>query len=91
MASSSLIPERNQRIIDAGKALYGELWQRRLALKCGLSQQYVNFIARGSRPVTDDVDRKVADALKRESKRLYEVQKVIERARALILRDLGTR
>lgn len=55
---------RRARIVAAGKLLYGDTrWQSPMARLTGLSPALVQKIADGTRAVTDEVDRKVADAL----------------------------
>jgi hypothetical protein len=61
---------RAERIVEAGCLLYGERWQRKLAAAAGLSHQIVSCVSTGAKPVTDGVEKKVADALQVEIKRL---------------------
>ena len=78
---------RAQRIVTAGIALYGARWQRRMSIELGVSQKLVNFVALGERVVTDDLERKVADLLGQEIKRLGAAVKELTKIRAQILRE----
>ena len=63
-------PTRRDRIIAAGKLLYGDTrWQSPMARLTGLSPALIQKISDGSRAVTDDVDRKVAEALIAEAEK----------------------
>lgn len=65
------LSSRAARIVSAGKLLYGDArWQSPLARLTGLSPALLQKIADGSRAVTDDVDRKVAEALLKEADRM---------------------
>ncbi len=62
---------RAARIVAAGKFLYGEKrWQSPMARLTDLSPALIQKIADGSRAVTDDVDRTVAAALRKEADRM---------------------
>jgi transcriptional regulator with XRE-family HTH domain len=58
---------RAKRIVLAGKTMAGPRWQSALSRASGISQSYLAMIASGERPVTDDVERKVAAALLAEA------------------------
>jgi hypothetical protein len=62
---------RAARIKAAMAALYGK-WgcQTKMAASVGISKQMLSFIIHGDRPVTDKVEKAVADALAREADRL---------------------
>ena len=62
---------RAARIKVATAALYGE-WgcQTKMAASVGISKQMLSFILHGDRPVTDKVEKAVADALARQANRL---------------------
>lgn len=61
---------RVARIVAAGEALYGKRWQSAMARSIGVSKQLPSFIVAGDRPVTDDVENRVVEALGREIERL---------------------
>jgi len=61
---------RAARIKAVTAALYGVRGQTKMAAKIGISKQLLNFIIAGERAVTDDVERKVAEALFLEADRL---------------------
>jgi hypothetical protein len=67
-----------RRIVNAGEAIYGGEWRTKMAASIGISKQLLAFIAKGDRPVTDDVERKVAAALGREADRLRAVARKID-------------
>ncbi|CUT14546.1 hypothetical protein BF49_5626 [Bradyrhizobium sp.] len=69
---------RAERIIHASAALYGERGHGRMAEAIGISKQMMSFIVHGDRPVTDDVERKVAEALVREADRLRKTAERLE-------------
>jgi hypothetical protein len=56
--------------LSAGGTLAGDRWQSVLSRDSGVSQSYLAMIAVGDRPVTDEVDRKVAEGIAREADRL---------------------
>jgi plasmid maintenance system antidote protein VapI len=58
------------RIVAAGECLYGKRWQSAMARSIGISKQLMSFIVAGDRPVTDDVEDQVVEALNREIERL---------------------
>ena len=61
---------RVARIVAGGKALAGERWQSALSRATGVSQSYLAMITTGERPVTDEVERKVAVGVLKEADRL---------------------
>ncbi len=63
---------RAARIKVATAALYGD-WgcQTKMAASVGISKQMLSFIIHGDRPVTDKVEKAVADALARQANRLH--------------------
>jgi plasmid maintenance system antidote protein VapI len=61
---------RAARIKAATTALYGERGQTKMAKSIGISKQMLSFLLAGERPVTDDVEDKVVEALGREIERL---------------------
>jgi hypothetical protein len=67
---------RAARIKAATAALYGE-WgcQTKMAASVGISKQMLSFIIHGDRPVTDKVEKAVADALARQANRLRKTAK----------------
>ncbi|MBN9004877.1 MAG: helix-turn-helix transcriptional regulator [Rhizobiales bacterium] len=61
---------RAARIKAAAVAAYGPRGVSQLAAAAGVSKQMLSFIVTGAKPASDDVYRKVADALFAESERL---------------------
>jgi plasmid maintenance system antidote protein VapI len=80
---------RIRRIVDAGTALYGERWQRRLASEIGVSPQLITYLVSGERALTPAVERKVVSALGREIDRLAEAIAKLKLIRRGILSDLA--
>jgi transcriptional regulator with XRE-family HTH domain len=78
-----------RRLTAAGELLYGDRWQRRLAQQMGISVALLSMIVSGDRPTTDDVQRKLAAALKREAGRLRSSADKLDRLRAEIDAELG--
>jgi hypothetical protein len=70
---------RAARIKAATAALYGE-WgcQTKMAASVGISKQMLSFIIHGDRPVTDKVEKAVADALARQAARLCTTAKKLD-------------
>ncbi len=70
---------RAARIRVATAALYGE-WggQTKMAARIGISKQMLSFIIHGDRPVTDKVEKAVADAVAREADRLRTTVKQLD-------------
>jgi hypothetical protein len=70
---------RAARIKAATAALYGE-WgcQTKMAASVGISKQMLSFIIHGDRPVTDKVEKAVADALARQADRLCTTAKKLD-------------
>lgn len=79
---------RAARIKSASTALFGERGQTRMAEAIGISKQMLSFLVTGARPVTDDVDRKVAEALLREADRLRGTATKLDDIAGKILRNL---
>lgn len=61
---------RAQRVVDAGKLLHGVEWMTKFALDVGISKQMMGFIARGRKPVSDNVDALVVAALRAKAQEL---------------------
>lgn len=61
---------RASRVKAAAEAAYGKRGISQLAAAADVSQQMLSFIVRGERQVSDNVYRKVADAMFAESERL---------------------
>lgn len=76
------------RLERAGRLLYGERWQSPLARVVGISQSAISMMISGDRAVTDDVQRKLAAALKAEADRLRSSTDKIDRLRAEIENEL---
>ena len=87
MADVKLTP-RAARIVAAGKALASDRWQSALSRASGVSQAYLSMIASGDRPVTDEVDRKVAEGLLGEADRKRELATKLDDIAGKILRSL---
>jgi hypothetical protein len=74
---------RAARIKTALDTAYGPRGLSRMAADAGISKQLLSFIVAGDREVTDDVYRKIAEALLKEAVR--------ERAAAKKIDDLADR
>lgn len=72
---------RAARIKAATTALYGERGQTKMAAAIGISKQMLGFIVAGERPVTDDVESKVAAALLHEVVRLRVTAEKLDKSR----------
>jgi hypothetical protein len=79
---------RARRLIDAGEVLAGERWQSALSRAAGVSQSYLAMIATGDRPVTDEVEYKIAAGLMKEADRLRLTAKKLDYIAGTILRNL---
>jgi hypothetical protein len=77
MAEPKLSP-RAKRFVAAGQLLYGDDYRTRFADVVGISKQLAAFIAKGERPVSDDVDAKISVAIASEIERLGGVIKKLE-------------
>jgi plasmid maintenance system antidote protein VapI len=67
-------------------ALYGERGgQTKMAESIGISKQMMSFILAGDRPVTDDVEDLVVEALGREIERLGKTAQKLEAIQGRIL------
>ena len=71
---STLLQEGNlaceHREMEAAEAAYGTRGLTKLAKGAGISKQLLSFIVAGDREVTDDVYRKVAEAIDKEAERI---------------------
>lgn len=80
---------RRDHVVTAGQLLYGQTrWQSPLARLCGLSPALLQKIADGSREVTDDVYKKVAQALLTEIESMRKATNRIGEIAASMLADL---
>lgn len=79
-----------RRLAAAGELLYGPRWQSALARATGMAQSAISMIVSGERAVTDDVQRKLADALGREAGRLRGAAGMVDRLRHEIEKAIGT-
>jgi hypothetical protein len=79
---------RRDRIVLAGETLYGPRWQSALARAAKVPQSLLAMIAASEREVTDDVYRKVADALISESARVRKSADRIGEIAGAMLADL---
>ncbi len=85
----SKLSKRAARIVDAGRLLNGDTrWQSPMARLCALSPALVQKISDGSRDVTDDVYRKVAEALLKEADRLRKAAGTIEKMAGRMHREM---
>jgi transcriptional regulator with XRE-family HTH domain len=82
---------RAARIKAAAEAAYGPRGLTKLAEAAGLSKQLLSFIAAGDREVTDDVYRRVAEALAKEADRMRAVGLKLDGMALRMLRELGER
>ena len=64
-----LDPE-NQRVVDFGKAMFGERWHTAFAKMTGLSRSYISLIAQGKRPVSDEVSKAILAGIKNKAHEL---------------------
>jgi hypothetical protein len=69
----SQLSPRALRLIRAGRARWGKRWQTAMAEAMHLSQTYMNLIASGDKPVTDEVEEKLLRALQQERRNLKAV------------------
>jgi transcriptional regulator with XRE-family HTH domain len=79
---------RVARIVAGGKALAGERWQSALSRATGVSQSYLAMITTGERPITDEVERKVASGLLKEADRLRKTADKLDDIAGKILHSL---
>lgn len=64
------LSNRALRLIRAGRARWGKRWQTAMAEAMNLSQTYMNLLALGAKPFTDEVEKKLLQALQQERKKL---------------------
>ena len=83
--SEAKLNARAARIKAATTALYGKRGQTKMANSIGISKQMLSFILAGARPVTDDVEEKVVEALSREIERLGKTSKKLSEIQGRIL------
>jgi hypothetical protein len=80
---------RAARIVAAGKLRYGDTrWQSPLARLTGLSPALLQKIADGTREVTDDVYRKVAEGIAKEADRVRAVGLKLDKLALAMLKEL---
>lgn len=79
---------RVARIKAAAVAAFGPRGLTKLAEAAGLSKQLLSFIVGGDREVTDDVYRKIAEALLREADRERAAAKKIDDIAGRMLAEL---
>lgn len=79
---------RVARIVAGGKALAGERWQSALSRATGVSQSYLAMITTGERPITDEVERKIAGGLLKEADRLRKTADKLDDIAGKILHSL---
>jgi transcriptional regulator with XRE-family HTH domain len=61
------IDPENQRVAVLGEALFGPRWHTEFAKMTGVSRPYVSLIAKGKRPVTDEVRKAIIAGLKQQA------------------------
>jgi hypothetical protein len=64
---------RALRLIRAGKLRWGPRWQTAMASSMNLSQTYMNLLALGAKPFTDEVEKRLLNALQQERKKLRSI------------------
>ncbi|SFV18296.1 helix-turn-helix domain-containing protein [Bradyrhizobium arachidis] len=69
---------RAARIKMAAETAFGPRGLTQLAAAAGVSKQMMSFIVTGAKPVTDDVYRRVAEALLTEAGRMTKAAEKIE-------------
>jgi hypothetical protein len=79
---------RAARIKAAAIAAYGDRGLTKLALGAGISKQMLSFVVTGAKPVTDDVYRRVAEALAKEADRARGVGLKLDKLALQMLREL---
>ncbi|MET4426398.1 hypothetical protein [Bradyrhizobium sp. RT3a] len=79
--------EREQRVVDAGRQLYGDRWMRRLAQESGLSHAFITMLAHGQRRLSPASEAKIASVLDREIKRLAAATRQLVDIRADLTRQ----
>jgi hypothetical protein len=85
---SKKLSARAARIKSAAEVAFGERGLTRMATAAGISKQLLSFIVAGDREVTDDVYRRVAEALAKEADRMRAVGLKLEKAALQMLRDV---
>jgi hypothetical protein len=60
----------NQLVVDFGKAMFGTRWHTEFAKMTGLSRPYISLIAKGKRPVTDEVRKAIKEGIKKKAHEL---------------------
>ncbi len=79
---------RAARIKAAAEAAFGPRGLTKLAVAAGVSKQILSFIVTGAKPVTDDVYRRVAEALAKEADRARGVGLKLDKVALQMLREL---
>lgn len=64
------LSQRAARLKRAAELLFGARGGTRFAASIGISKQMWSVVAAGTAPVSDDVEQRAAEALRREAKRL---------------------
>jgi transcriptional regulator with XRE-family HTH domain len=85
---SKKLSARAARIKAAAEAAFGPRGLTKLADAAGLSKQLLSFIVAGDREVTDDVYRRLAEALAKEADRLRAIGVKLEKAALQMLREV---
>jgi hypothetical protein len=69
-AAAMPLDRDQQRLVSLGQRLHGDEWHGKFARMVQLSRPYISMIARGERPVTDEVKAAVVKGLQLELRRL---------------------
>jgi transcriptional regulator with XRE-family HTH domain len=60
----------NQRVVDFGTALFGKRWHTEFANMTGLSRPYISLIAKGKRPVSEEVKKAITAGIRKKANEL---------------------
>jgi hypothetical protein len=84
---ASRVP-RHVRISTAAVVAFGDRGHSKLAEAAGISRQMMSFIVNGDKPVTNDVYKRIADALAKEAGRVTNAGRWLENMSQQMLREL---
>jgi hypothetical protein len=60
----------NQKVVDLGLAMFGARWHSDFARMIGLSRPYVSLIAKGKRPVSEEVKKAITAMIRKKANEL---------------------